>query len=65
VLALRAVVLITVQRRLTGQSRHSPLLSILSELLQPLHMLHAIASRRIVWRTRRYVVRANDDFRAV
>jgi ceramide glucosyltransferase len=65
VAALRAVTLIAVQRRLTGRSRHSPVLSIVSELLQPLHLLHALVSRRILWRTRRYVVRANDDFRAV
>lgn len=65
VLPLRAAALIAVQRRLTGRSRHSPVLSIVSELLQPLHMLHALVSRRIVWRTRRYLVRANDDFRAV
>lgn len=65
VLPLRAAVLISVQRRLTGRSRHSPVLSIVSELLQPLHLLHALVSRRIVWRTRRYLVRANDDFRAV
>lgn len=65
VLPIRAAVLIAVQRRLTGRSRHSPVLSIVSELLQPLHLLHALVSRRIVWRTRRYLVRANDDFRAV
>jgi ceramide glucosyltransferase len=65
VAALRAVTLIAVQRKLTGRSRHSPLLSIVSELLQPLHLFHALVSRRILWRTRRYVVRANDDFRAV
>jgi ceramide glucosyltransferase len=65
VLALRAVTLIVVQRRLTGRGRHSPVLSIVSELLQPLHVLHAAVDRRIVWRTRRYAVRANDDFRAV
>lgn len=65
VLAVRAITLIAVQRRLTGQNRHSPMLSIFSELLQPLHMLHAIAIRRITWRTRRYFVRANDDFTAV
>jgi ceramide glucosyltransferase len=64
-LPLRAITLIAVQRRLTGRSRHSPILSIASELLQPLHLLHALVSRRIVWRTRRYLVRANDDFRAV
>jgi ceramide glucosyltransferase len=65
VLALRAITLIVVQRSLTGRSRYSPLLSIVSELLQPLHLLHALVSRRIIWRTRRYIVRANDDFRAV
>jgi ceramide glucosyltransferase len=65
VLLLRAAALITVQRKLTGRSRHSPVLSIISELLQPLHTLHALINRRIVWRTRRYLVRANDDFRAV
>lgn len=65
VLPLRAAALMAVQRKLTGRSRHSPVLSIVSELLQPLHMLHALVSRRIVWRTRRYLVRANDDFRAV
>ena len=64
VLALRAATLIAVQLRLTGRSRHSPVLSVVSELLQPLHMLHALVSRRIIWRTRRYLVRANDDFRA-
>jgi ceramide glucosyltransferase len=65
VATLRAVTLIAVQRRLTGRSRHSPVLSIVSELLQPLHLLHALVSRRIIWRTRRYLVRANDDFGAV
>jgi ceramide glucosyltransferase len=65
VLLLRAATLIAVQRTLTGRIRHSPILSIVSELLQPLHLLHALVSRRIVWRTRRYLVRANDDFRAV
>jgi ceramide glucosyltransferase len=65
VLALRAVTLIALQRRLTGRSRHSPILSIVSELLQPLHLVHALVSQRITWRTRRYVVRANDDFTAV
>lgn len=65
VLPIRAATLIAVQRTLTGRSRHSPLLSILSELLQPLHLLHALISRRIVWRTRRYIVRANDDFTAI
>ena len=60
--AARALGLIWVQHRLTGQGRHRPLLSIVSELLQPLHLLHGFVVRRIRWRTRRYRVRANDDF---
>lgn len=61
-LAVRAATLILVQRRITGRSRHAPVLSIVAELLQPLHLLHAWCDRRIVWRTRRYTVHANDDF---
>jgi ceramide glucosyltransferase len=65
VAVLRAITLVVVQRKLTGESRHSPVLSIVSELLQPLHLLHALVSRRIIWRTRRYLVRANDNFRSI
>jgi len=61
-IGIRALVLIVVQRSITGRSRHAPFLSIVSELLQPLHLLHAMLTRRIVWRTRTYLVRANDDF---
>jgi ceramide glucosyltransferase len=61
-IGVRAMTLIAVQRVLTGRSRHAPVLSIVSELLQPLHLLHALCQRRIVWRTRTYTVRANDDF---
>ena len=62
---IRALILIIVQRSITGRSRHAPFLSIVSELLQPLHLFHAMLSRRIVWRTRTYLVRANDDFRPI
>jgi ceramide glucosyltransferase len=65
VLLLRAGSLVGLQRRLTGRARHRPLASVLAELLQPLHLLHATAVRRIRWRTRVYDVRANDDFRHV
>jgi ceramide glucosyltransferase len=64
-IGIRALTLIVVQRSITGRSRHAPLLSIVSELLQPLHLFHAMLTRRIVWRTRTYLVRANDDFRPV
>ncbi len=62
---VRGLVLRDLQRRLTGGSRHRAALSLLAELLQPLHGLHALLQRRIRWRTRHYRVRANDDFEPV
>lgn len=64
-LVVRGVVLSNLQRRLTGENRHRVLLSIVAELLQPLHALHALLQRRIRWRTRHYRVRANDDFEPI
>jgi len=61
-LALRSGLLCTIQRRLSGQPRHAFGLSLLAELAQPLHAVHALLHRRIHWRTRHYLVRANDDF---
>lgn len=62
VLVLRAGLLMHLQRRAGGRARHRPLASLLAELLQPLHLLHAACVRRIRWRTRLYQVHANDDF---
>jgi ceramide glucosyltransferase len=62
VIAGRAALLIAVQRVITGRARHAPLASILAELLQPLHLLHAQLDRTIHWRTRRYRVRSDTDF---
>jgi len=62
VLLLRAAVLMRLQRRASGRVRHRPVLSVLAELLQPLHLLHATCVRRIRWRTHLYHVRANDRF---
>lgn len=45
--------------------RPQPLLSLLSALLLPLHTLHALLDRRIVWRQHRYRVRASDDFESL
>lgn len=42
-----------------------PLMSVLSELLQPIHLAHASVWRRIVWRKRRYRVVSDEDFRAI
>ena len=64
VLAVRIAVILWFQQRLTGAMRHLPLLSIGSELLQPFHLLHAVADRTIRWRTRVYRVRGNDAFEA-
>jgi ceramide glucosyltransferase len=61
-LVLRSFVLILLQRRLTGQSRHRLFLSLVSELLQIFHLFHALAVRTIRWRTRRYRVYDNDRF---
>ena len=65
VLLARALTLIGFQRTLTGHTRHRPVLSVVSELLQPLHLLHALLDRTIIWRTRTYRVRQNHDFRPV
>ena len=58
----RAVVLITAQCVITGRVRHAPLASLLAELLQPLHLLHAQLDRTIHWRARCYRVRSETDF---
>jgi ceramide glucosyltransferase len=65
VLAVRGGVMCQLQWQLTGQVRHRPMLSVVSELLQPLHFLHATLDRTIRWRTRVYLVRDNDDFVSV
>jgi ceramide glucosyltransferase len=64
-LAVRGLMIVIVQRVVTGESRHEPILSIASELLQPVHLVDALLRRTIRWRTRQYVVIANDDFRPV
>ncbi|WP_126971076.1 glycosyltransferase [Xanthomonas sp. BRIP62411] len=61
---LRALLLCLVQWRVTGAVRHRPLLSVVAEWLQPLHLLHAVLVRTIRWRTRRYRVLPDGRFRA-
>lgn len=63
--ALRSLGLATLQRAVYGRRLHAPLSSLLSELTQPFHLLHAVAWRRIVWRTRRYRVYDDRHFEAV
>jgi len=61
-LLVRSLLLSSLQRRLTGQSRHHLALSIASELLQPAHLIHALLVKSIRWRTRHYRVYENDRF---
>jgi ceramide glucosyltransferase len=62
VVALRAAILIATQRVIAGRVRHAALASLLAELLQPFHVLHAQLDRTIHWRARRYRVRSETDF---
>ncbi len=64
-LVLRGLGLAALQRAIYGRSLEAPASSILSELLQPFHLLDAIFWRRIVWRTRRYKVRDDRHFTAI
>lgn len=64
-LFLRGALLPSIQGMFFGDSHYRPVLSLLSELIQPLHLIHALVSRTIRWRTRRYRVRDTNDFTAV
>ncbi|WP_299997261.1 glycosyltransferase family 2 protein [uncultured Cedecea sp.] len=61
-LMIRHLALRKVQQALTTDIQSRPLLSLISELLQPLHLLHAVCNRTIIWRTRRYRVFNNNHF---
>ena len=62
VLVIRHLALRRVQREVSTHISSHPLLSLLSELLQPLHLLHALVNRTIHWRSRRYRIFSNDRF---
>jgi ceramide glucosyltransferase len=64
-LAGRALLIEVVQRRVYGRSLHRPLLSVVSELAQPVHLGHGALRRTITWRTRVYRVHADDRFTPV
>jgi len=64
-LLFRGLGLASLQRAIYGRVLETPVLSILSELLQPFHLLHAVFWRRIVWRTRRYKVQDDRHFTAI
>ncbi|MDR7191879.1 ceramide glucosyltransferase [Luteimonas terrae] len=65
VLGVRAAVPAWLQRRLGVSAPQRPLLSLLAELLQPLHLLHASCVRTVRWRSRRYRVHADGGFHVV
>jgi ceramide glucosyltransferase len=61
-LFLRAGLIALLQRFVFRRWLHRPLISLVSELLQPLHLMHAVLSRKIDWRGRKYHVFASDRF---
>lgn len=61
-LLVRQGVLSGLQRELSQRIPTRPVLSLVSELLQPLHFLHGLLNRTIYWRSRRYRVLRNDRF---
>lgn len=62
VLVARAAIVRAWQRQIYRSALHRPLLSVLAELAQPFHLIQALCQRTIIWRTRRFRVRSNDDF---
>jgi ceramide glucosyltransferase len=65
VLAIRAVTLAAVQRRIHGRVLHRPLVSLAAELAQPLHLAHASVRRTIAWRSRTFRVLDETHFHPV
>jgi ceramide glucosyltransferase len=61
-LFLRAFVIVSLNRKVGNCQWHAPLSSIVSELLQPLHLAHATLVKTITWRKRRYRVISNSEF---
>lgn len=62
VLTIRYFALRRIQRAMSWEIPARPALSVLSELLQPVHLLHALLNRTIYWRSRRYRIFSNDRF---
>ncbi len=64
-LCIRHVALGQIQRRVSVMISARPVMSVLSELLQPVHLFHALVNRTIYWRSRRYRIFSNDHFRSL
>lgn len=62
VIVIRHLALRCIQRAVAMEIPAHPLLSLLSELLQPFHLLHALVNRTVYWRSRRYRIFSNDYF---
>lgn len=63
-LLIRSCVLGMLQGKVFGRSQHLPISSVVSEMLQPFHLLHAALDRNIRWRSRRYRVHSSEHFEA-
>ncbi len=61
-LVVRHLVLRNIQLAVQPGIPSRPLYSLLSELLQPVHVLHALVNRTITWRSRRYRIYSNERF---
>lgn len=65
VLVLRFFILRNMHKRFFGVRLHRPFLSVLSELMQPVHLVHSLVIRTVRWRTRRYLVQDTNEFNQV
>lgn len=63
-LLLRGAMLVLLQGKVFGRSIHRPLASLVSEWLQPVHLVHAVLNRNITWRSRKYRVCSSEHFEA-
>lgn len=62
VLAVRATTLALLNRKFTGSWRHSPVASVVAELVQPVFLAGGFLYPVIWWRHRKILVRKFDDF---
>jgi ceramide glucosyltransferase len=65
VLLIHYLALRRVQHATSPHIPGRPLLSLISALLQPLHLAHALVNRTIYWRSRRYRIHSNDRFTSI
>ncbi|WP_086934355.1 glycosyltransferase [Agarilytica rhodophyticola] len=61
-LTARWYLLLSIQKNINQRSGNYFVISVISELLQPLHLVHACLVRKIKWRTRYYRVYDNNNF---